>query len=397
MDFQKAIRKIETSDAAYESVGVFNFSGTGSTVKDNKGYFMPIQPNYTLTYNGKNHSISDVSVDIAGDAGLFGSTSSVTEILDLELIDFSVVGTTSAGALAGTLENCTVKNVLARNRDNSETSLAKKITATTDAGGLIGKLTSGTVQYSAAAVFVGGSSTTNAGGLIGKLTSGTIKGCYSGGHTQNGDYKSWVDTYVTSGVKRGYDVNGATAGGLVGSVGSSDAEISGSYSTCSVSGTTVGGFAGSASGSIEKCYATGLVNGTTQFAFVAAGSPSLSGDHFYRVINEVASTKPGAKEGETEPMLPVSGYVLNSANMAKIKPIDLNADTYNEFAGAWNSWNPARAFDSTLMQYYSGSYTLRTVDELIGSEKPKGYNDWNQLFIYTHYGDWPSPEVLFIN
>ena len=332
-------------------------------------------------------------MDIAGHAGLFGSTSSVKEISDLELIDFSVVGTNSAGALAGTLEDCTVKNVLARNRDNSETSLAKKITATTDAGGLIGKLTSGTVQYSAAAVFVGNSSTTNAGGLIGSA-SGTIIGCYSGGHTKNGDYKSWVDTDVTSGVKRGYDVNGATAGGLV---GSSDAEISGSYSTCSVSGTTVGGFAGSASGSIEKCYATGLVNGTTQFAFVAAGSPYLSGDHFYRVINEVASTKPGAKEGETEPMLPISGYTLNSEDMEKIKPIDLNADTYNEFAGAWGSWNPARAFDSTLMQYYSGSYTLRTVDELIGSEKPKGYNDWNQLFIYTHYGDWPSPEVFFIN
>ena len=83
--------------------------------------------------------------------------------------------------------------------------------------------------------------------------------------------------------------------------------------------------------------------------------------------------------------------------MAKIKPIDLNADTYNEFTGAWNSWNPARAFDSALMQYYNGSYTLRTVDELIGDEKPEGYDKWNQLFVYTHYGDWPSHEVFFIN
>ena len=88
VDFQKAIRKIETksttgieSDAGYESVGVFYFSGTG-TVKDNKGYFMPIRPNYSLKYNGKNHSISDVSVDIAGHAGLFGSSSSVKEISD---------------------------------------------------------------------------------------------------------------------------------------------------------------------------------------------------------------------------------------------------------------------------------------------------------------------------
>jgi hypothetical protein len=59
---------------------------------------------------------------------------------------------------------------------------------------------------------------------------------------------------------------------------------------------------------------------------------------------------------------PSAGEV--SSHLSSVKPIDLNADSYNKFVGAWDDWNPARAYDSSLVQYYSGSYTLRTVDEL---------------------------------
>lgn len=388
--FQKENKKIETkatsgtaTDDEYESVGVYDFTGT-STVKENIGYYLPIFPNYALTYDGQSHSISDVVVDITGDAGLFGKTSDVTAISNLELLDFSISGTSSAGALAGTLNGCTVTNALARNSTNTSTS--KIITAPT-AGGLIGDM-SGTVQYSAAAVVVNGSTT--AGGLVG-TASGTITGCYSGGHTASGSYNEWVKNNAHP-----YDVTGGTVGGLV---GSSSAAISNSYSTCSVSGTRAGGLAGTVSGSVIDCYATGLVKGTSsQYALIGEGSlpTGSSGNFFYRVINEVPSTKANAKEGDKEPMLPVSGYELNAANITNIQPIDLNADSYNTFVGAWDDWNPARAYDSSLVQYYSGSYTLRTVDEL-NSAVPTGYENWNQLFVKTHYGDWPSPEVFFIN
>jgi prepilin-type N-terminal cleavage/methylation domain len=387
VDFQKAVKKIESKstpgtesvDDYASSVCVYDFSGTNSGA----GCYMPIEPDYALTYNGKSHSISDVAVDTTGDGGLFGSISSVTEIKNLELIDFSITGTTSAGALAGTLSGCTVTNVLARNKDNSTTSLAKTITGAT-AGGLIGTTESGTtLQYSAAAVIVNGSTT--AGGLIGSA-SGPITGCYSGGHTQSGSYEEWVKTHP-------YDVTGGTVGGLV---GTSSAAINDSYSTCSVSGTTAGGFAGSASGSISNCYATGLVDGTTKYAFLGSGGASLSGNYYYRVINEVPSTKANAKEGDKEPMEPYPSAGEVSSHLSSVKPIDLNADSYNKFVGAWDDWNPARAYDSSLVQYYSGSYTLRTVDEL-NSAVPTGYENWNQLFVKTHYGDWPSPEVFFIN
>ena len=95
-------------------------------------------------------------------------------------------------------------------------------------------------------------------------------------------------------------------------------------------------------------------------------------------------------------MLPYQGAGDVSNHISNTKPIDLNAESYNEFVGEWSTWNPARAFDSALVKYYSGKYTLKTVDEL-HQEPPTGYNNWNELFVMTHYGDWPSPEVFFIN
>ena len=79
-----------------------------------------------------------------------------------------------------------------------------------------------------------------------------------------------------------------------------------------------------------------------------------------------------------------------------MKPIDLNADSYNTFVGAWDNWNLARAFDSALVKYYSGKYPLRAVQQLpIPEDGAKSKT--SDYFVSTHYGDWPSPEVFFIN
>ena len=385
--------------AIFNSIPVTIYGYNGSSSKElttTAGNYYPIEPDYPLSYDGKSHSISGVVVNSAQisssyarvNAGLFGSVSKVSAINNLELIDFSITGTTCAGALAGTLEDCTVTNVLARNSAGASTA---KITASgtdSNAGGLIGNLVSGTIQYSAAAVLVGDSTTkpTNAGGLIGSA-SGQIINCYSGGHTKNGSYEEWVE-----GNAHPYDVTGGTAGGLV---GSSSASISGSYSTCSVSGTTAGGFAGSASGSIENCYATGLVEGTTKYAFLASDPPAtFTGNYYYRVINEVEKAQDG--KTVTEPMKPYPSAGEVISHLSKMKPIDLNADSYNTFVGAWDNWNLARAFDSALVKYYSGKYPLRAVQQLpIPEDGAKSKT--SDYFVSTHYGDWPSPEVFFIN
>ncbi len=343
-----------------------------------EGCYLPIAPNYELVYDGQKHSISDVAVNITGDAGLFSKTPGGVswDINNLELIDFNIKGTDSAGALAGTLKQCTVTNVLAR---NSAGEFSGTITGET-AGGLAGVTDSGTIiQYSAAAVVVNGSAT--AGGLIGNA-DGTITSCYSGGHTKNGSYEERVKNN-----SHPYDVTGEMAGGLV---GSSSASISCSYSTCSVSGTTAGGFAGSAGGSIENCYAAGLVKGTSrQFALIGNGTLSSEnpGNCYYREIN---------KDGEGEAMQPFQNAGEVSSHISYVKPIDLNADSYNDFAGELSEWDPAWAYDSPLVKYYGGLYPLRTVLQLPASEA-KAASPAGTYFVSVHYGDWPSPEVFFIN
>lgn len=456
-DFQKAIKNIEaksststiiegddetetTTQSTTDSttVGVVDYEGN-STVKEGetKGYYKPINPTYALTYNGKSRSISDVEVDTTGNAGLFGSVTRVTEIKNLELIDFDIKGTTSAGALAGILEGCKVTNVLAR---NSESKSEAKIIATTNAGGLIGNLTNGAVWYSAAAVLVGDDTAkpANAGGLIG-TAAGTITGCYSGGHTDHGEYyehdengrkkvTTTVDGVTTVNDSPIYNIKGTTAGGLV---GSSSATISNSYSTCSVSGTTAGGLVGSARASITNCYATGLVNTSNisakddhitnnkKGAFAGELSGTISeyaNCKYYRIINEIklAETKNGEKTYTIDHYLGAVGD--NKDSITGITPIDLNVESYNTFVGTFKEeredvngnvyyvgWNNARAYDAALVKYYSGKYTLKTIDELTQQSEndppalASGYDNWNQLFVMVHYGDWPAPEVFFVN
>ncbi len=389
-DFCKNNKKIESksttgseSESGYDSVCIYPGSGSATTA----GSYRPIEPKYSLTYDGKGYSISEVKVKDAADVGVFGKTTTVTKISNLELLDFDLEGSATGGALAGSLSGCTVSNVLARNSTNaSDANIDAQV-----AGGLIGNLVSGTVEYSAAAVIVNADNT--AGGFVGKADSGTIKGCYSGGHTKEGSYTEWVEETGNS-----YDVTGTTAGGLV---GDSKATISESYSTCSVSGTTAGGFAGTASGSITKCYATGLLDqesgGSAVFAFLGSGSPSLSGNYYYSLVNMVQKEEEGAKEGETQPMLPYSGYKTETG-LSQMKPIDLNAEQYNEYVGKPDKWNPAIAYDPVLIQYYGGKYPLKTIEALSGTTlAPTGEDADITYFVKIHYGDWPSPEVFFLN
>lgn len=354
------------------------------------GQYYPISPDYALTYDGNNHSISNVTAS-GTNAGLFGSVTTVSSISNLELLDFTITGTTSAGALAGTLTNCDVTNVLARNKPGKAATMIQSTSGS--AGGLIGVHNRGSergsVSYSAAAMVVNGSA--NAGGLIGEYTNADnsvdtkeIIGCYSGGHTSDGSYKSWVEAHK-------YDVIGATAGGLIGSAGS--ATISSSYSTCSVSGTTAaGGFVGYAGGIITDCYCTGLVspekdseNKVINNAFIGSGTPATGStrNQYLKTVNEVL---------EKDSNENITAITYKGPGAEGITPIDADTNRYNTFVGASSAWAPATAYDTPLMHHYGGKYNLKSVNTLSGGS---GIN--SSFFVSTHYGDWPSPEVFFEN
>ena len=347
-----------TAKTGGASAKVYKINDSTGT-KDN--CCLPVSQDYALEYDGKGYAISNVKVDCTGDAGLFGNPTRTLKVSNLQLIDFDVVGTSSAGALAGTLNGATVTNVLAR---NSSEAVTKSISASTgDAGGLVGSMTGGSISKSAAALVVSGK--TNAGGLIGKAEGGTnITACYSGGHTTNGKYSDTVYNVTAT---------GGNAGGLAGTW-SSTGTISQSYSTCSASGTTAGGLVGSATGgTITDSYATGLVSGPTKHAFIGSGtlSDSSTGNYYFKIINNA--------------LAPVS----KTSDDAHIRALDASTTTYNDFVGS--SWNSSSAYDSRLMQYYQGKYNLKTVAQLGASV------DENTDFVIRHYGDWPAPEVFIPN
>lgn len=390
--------------------------------KTTAGNYMPVNPQdnqnitYSFSYDGKGHKISNIKAE-NNNAGLFGSSNYITSISNLELIDFDITGTTSAGALAGSLGTDTtanpggtsITNVIAR---NSKSTAGTNVTASGSAGGLVGIINAGSVEYSAATLIVGNRNTPGAaaGGLIGTAAAASartsITGCYSGGHTRNGSYEEWLNTGAGADAHT-YDVTAVTAGGLIGDADGAD--ILNSYSTCSVSGTTAGGFVGAASGSISNCYATGLIKmddagasnaNKTKGAFAGTFTGTAADCMYYSIINEVKKTEGTDKVfdhylgavGDSDP-------AEASGGSKTITAIDENTDSYDDFVGAESSWGSAKAYDGRLIKYYTGKYNLQTIEKLMpsGTTLPDEYSNWDDLFISTHYGDWPAPEIFFLN
>ncbi|MBR0409671.1 MAG: type II secretion system protein [Eubacterium sp.] len=466
VDFQKETKKLDTGEEnGFEVKCVYSHDGNNNTLISGKGYFMPIDLSGTgkLSYDGQKHSISDISIKyktgVANHAGLFGSNTYVTGISNLALIDFTVEGNSSAGALAGTLSDTTkVSNVVAYNKTGTS---AVSVTATAGtAGGLIGILKGGRVEYSAAALTVKG--TEAAGGLIGKVSTNiesdtkavTITGCYSGGHTDQGEYfehsggsKSTAIYNVSAGSESS---TSAAAGGLIGIVDNpsgsgKNVEINESYSTCSAKATVsgsggsakTGGFVGDGTGisGISYCYATGLVGMNDLTESLTGGGPNPNSTigafagtlsdtlypvacYYYSIINEVQ--KKVTSGGQTKSELDHYLGAVGDKDNANIDALDTSADTYNDFVGSPNrsvgpenasyyidGWQDAKPYDSSLMQYYNGKYNFKTVYQLYKDSYPDAPNLYNpgatteeekkDFFVKVHYGDWPAPEIFVIN
>lgn len=421
-DFKSKLNEYRGKPANTQ-VNIYKLNATTGTAND---CYLPVNiSTASFTYEGNNHTISNLSVSTAAGSdgtaytgtsidkgGLFGSfgsnsgTADNQKIQNLELIDFSVkLGSGDAGALAGATTNTAVTNVLARNTTSATFSAAAPniTTASGNAGGLIGNVTNGSVTNSAAAQIVSG--TTNAGGLIGLNSAGKISGCYSGGHTQGGVYTDAIC----------YDVTAASgiAGGLIGT--SSAAEIRNSYSTCSVKSATAGGFVGKlmSTSEIYGCYCTGRVDGTTEGAFVGlldtttGASEScfkvetVNGKEKKCMYFEIINARPG---DVSHPYLTALG---NNGMTDNIALIDADATSYNTFVGASGNWKQAAYYDTARDDYYrtdadsedaqTARYSLRTVAQLGATVNETATATTPADFVSVHYGDWPAPETYVLN
>ncbi len=413
--------------SVFSTAGIVQYNKTANDKK-----FLPIKTAVPIDYDGRYHSITGVTITettsstqgttgyIAGSngyAGLFGELTNGS-VKNLELINFRVTGQ-SSGALAGTMGGTAVTNVIAYNKTISgeDTSTPKLISGSINSGGLIGTMTSGSVQKSAAALIVS-STRGNAGGLIGSVTAGSITACYSGGHAE--DKKNTHNDIIGIEYSGDYNVTaGTNGGGLVGSLvgNASNANIKYSYSTCSVSGTAAGGgfvgLAGSGA-NLSYCYCTGLVDwsryvkGSTEnygaFAGNYTGTSTSFGDHsyFYEIINEIPPNTTGINDTTQFKYL---GAVKNDSEhyQTTIKPLDSatvltgNPQTYyNTFSGGLTSWNACEPYNDSLNDYYKDKYNFPSVKQLAAAASDTSVTVSNTDFVNTHYGDWPVPEIFFV-
>ena len=343
-------------------------------------YYYPVE--LPMNYHGQIHSISNIVASKSENAGLF-SIVSHKDVDGIELIDFNIYSSGSAGALAGCLDNANVSNVAVH--DGKRIS---SVSAGGNAGGLTGRsINETTIGNSLASVYVkaGGA----AGGLIGYSSGSSISDSYSGAHTANGEFvRNRINVISTSG----------SAGGLAGqAIGTTMNYV---YATGSVDGAgAAGGLVGYSSGStVQHAYAVGYV----------------------KIIDEKQITNKGALIGQSEgsntfydcKYLKIANNGLlsgayNRLDDSFISAVENGSGTdaksrYMQFVSVYmqstSSGIEALPYDSYLAKYYvftsDGSTTPKYLYKGI-KELHSGFS--TDSYVLKHYGDYPAYETLAEN
>jgi filamentous hemagglutinin family protein len=231
-----------SSITSFAPLGVKNF--------DDNNYAWITNTPFAGNFQGFGHTISGLAINTGSaikSTGLFGSielpTGSTSFIGNVGLVDANITGSENVGGLIGyidTEESVTVSNAYVKG----------SVTSADTAGGLIGKMVSGTVLNSYTDTTVTSAGT--AGGFIGSLEADTA-------------------VNLSSSYSKGSVSGASEVGGFVGKLSRWDTSglvwIQNSYSQASVTGDTgaeaVGGFVGlmEAHTKITNSYATGAVSG----------------------------------------------------------------------------------------------------------------------------------------
>jgi len=270
--------------------------------------------NFTGVFDGNNHIISNVDINIPDDGfvGLFGYICTGSQIRNLGVENVNIYGIYYVGGLVGgnygSIINChstgtvggfdNIGGLVGCNNIGSITNSysTNTVSGLHNIGGLAGGIYGySTVTSCYATGSVSGSSDSQyIGGLIGCTDHSNIQNCYStgtvisssnslyiGGLVGYCNYGSITNTYSTGTVSGGSDSR--CIGGLA---GFNEWTISNCYSTGTVSGSDfagyISGLVGDNYGSISNCYSTGPVSG-------GSGSYCIGGlvgyNYFYCIVN----------------------------------------------------------------------------------------------------------------
>jgi len=331
-----------------------------STASWNSGAgFAPIG-NSTTPFNGVfrggGHTISNLSINLPGtsNVGLFGKTSSSTEIHHVILSGGSVTGASYVGDLVG--ENYGLVTL------SSVSGSVTGLNAGNEVGGMVGS-NYGTIRNSQASGTVSGTHTV--GGLVG--------------------YNSGSSSMISGSDATG-GVNGTSysVGGLA---GASNGTISNSYATGNVSGTgnNVGGLVGyGGTDSISNSYAMGNVNGTANFVGGLVGrkyNGTVSNSYALGNVSGTGSNYVGGLVGQNYGSGVItntyaSGTVSGSTNEGGLAGNNANTVSYSYWnssnangIGSGNSATSSAGLSTTQMKSASSfvGFTFTTNSTLGGS------------------------------
>lgn len=265
---------------------------------------------------------------VGGLVGATGHTSAGTTAaahIDESYNNGTVNGTTDVGGLVGTMETgskltnsyntneataLTPSSVITADATGAGTSGYGKVTGTTNVGGLVGHLASGTVQTAYNAGNISGH--TNVGGIVGKMAAGTVEKAYNGDNntvlkTSNDD-ATYYGFRSTNGHTYRYDHghqqwirddNAVLTMEAALVEAPEDTRLYNNrlaYRDATVTGTTaVGGAIGlMEGGSVNQTYSLGKVTGTTDVG--AYGGKQTGGtvaDSFYVTTRQDGTNIPG--------------------------------------------------------------------------------------------------------
>ena len=251
----------------------------GQDIDLNSESFTPIAGVFTGTLDGRDKKIMNLTINVSGHGALFVELGVGGNIKNLGIENFDVTGSGQVGSLVATSSG-TITNCYAVDSDDS-TDVSGGVNSDS-VGGLVGKLSSGSITSSyATGDPSGGESIDHTGGLVGRQNGGSIISSYATGNPEGGTHNNAFINIDTTGGLVGYQFGGSIIssyatgnpeggsrsdqiGGLVGGQGHSGSIIS-SYATGSPNGRKdqdqVGGLVGQSSGSITSSYATGDPNG----------------------------------------------------------------------------------------------------------------------------------------
>ncbi len=244
---------------------------------------------FTGTFDGKGFEVRSITYSNASqdDIGVFGVSS-------------------------GTIKNLTVTSI--------------DLTARDHVGGIIGRMTGGSLLYSSSGGAVSGSNTNTAngvGGAVGTLTSGTVDHTYSTANVAGnynvggfvGHSSGTITKAYTSGAVSG---NNDKAGGFVGLLNSGS--ITDSYAQGGVDGSSkVGGFAGETLATSTRSYSRGNVTGSSSVGgYAGSASGSTETNCYWNTQTSNQGTSAGSATG------------MNTSNMR-----DASNFTNWNFNGTW--------------------------------------------------------------